>query len=157
MLLRLPDQHLQSLQIQPAVGLMSDGFRLHRRVDIDPLQRFRPSRSDLKRCLDTRLQQFLQPLRPNPLAPARHRARVDRRFVLEELKAAEELPIRILHPALDPSPRQTGRGHASGNAAPPSAASAWRGGRSADRTLRTPRQIVPMGSRQTIAPARGAG
>lgn len=35
------------------------------------------------------------------LAPVRHRARVDRRFTLEKLKAAEELPIRILHPALN--------------------------------------------------------
>ena len=46
------------------------------------------------------LQQRLQLLLAHALAPARQRAAVQDEFVLEELLAAEELVIGVLHPAL---------------------------------------------------------
>lgn len=99
--LRLADQDLDRLQVKPAIGGMCDRLRLHRCIDGDPLQRTGLGDPGVERHLDARLQHLLKPLRPDPLAPARHRAGVDRRLVLEELEAAEELPIGILHPPID--------------------------------------------------------
>lgn len=98
---RLAHQDRQRLPIQPAVGRMGDRFRLHRRVDADPLQRTGFGHPGVERNPDARLQHLLQSRRPDAPAPARHRARLDRRLMLEEFEAAEELPIRILHPASD--------------------------------------------------------
>lgn len=97
----LTDQHLQRLQIQLAVSRMGDRFGLHCCINIDPFQGLRPGCPRFQRRLDARLQQFLQPLRSDPLAPARHCARIDRCLVLKELEAAEELPVGIFYPALD--------------------------------------------------------
>lgn len=98
--LRLAHKNLDRLQVKPAVGGMGDRLRLYCGINSDPLQRTRLGRPGIERDFDARLQHFFQTLRPDPLAPARHRAGIDRRFVLEELKAAEILPVGILHPAL---------------------------------------------------------
>lgn len=98
--LRLAHQDLDRLQVKPAVGRMGDRLRLHSIVDGDPLQRTGLGSPGIERHLDARLQHFLQTLRPDPLAPACHRAGVDRRLVLEELEAAEVLQLRIFHPTL---------------------------------------------------------
>lgn len=44
---------------------------------------------------DAGLQHFLQPRRPDPLAPARHHARIDWHLVLEEFEATEKLPVWV--------------------------------------------------------------
>ena len=46
-------------------------------------------------------EQLLHVLRPDPLAPARHRGRIERQFVNEILKAAEVLPIAVFQQASD--------------------------------------------------------
>lgn len=79
---------------------MGGRFRLHRRVDGDPLQRTRLGRSRFEGEVDARQQHLLQTLEPNPLAPPRHGAGIDRRRVLEELEATKDLPVRVLHPAI---------------------------------------------------------
>ncbi|ESX09211.1 hypothetical protein X767_32960 [Mesorhizobium sp. LSJC264A00] len=98
--LGLTHQDLDCLEVEPAVGRMGDRLRLHRRIDGDPLQRTGLRSPRLECDIDACLQHFLQPLGPDPLAPARHSAGIDRRLVLEELEAAEKLPIRIFHPTL---------------------------------------------------------
>jgi hypothetical protein len=98
--LGLPHQSLQGLQVQFGVGRMSDGLGLHRRVDTDPLQARRSHRAALQPSLDGGRKQRPQSLGSKPLAPARQRARITRRLMLEILAAAEPLPIGILDEAL---------------------------------------------------------
>lgn len=99
--LGLAHQNLQRLQIQTAVGRMSDILRLHRGIDGDPLETAFFHRPGFHRRLDTRRQHLFHTLRSDALAPAGHRRGIDRQPVLEKLKAAEILPIGVLDPTFD--------------------------------------------------------
>ena len=79
---------------------MCDRLGLHRRVDRHPLEARRLHRAGRQRRLDGGGEQPLHPGRADPLAPARQRARIDRQLVLQVVEAAEELPVRVLDPAL---------------------------------------------------------
>jgi hypothetical protein len=85
----------QRKRIAAQINRLGDRFWLHRRVDADPLQRTRLGHPGVEPNPDAGLQHLLQPRRPNPLAPPRHRARVDRRLMLEEFEATEKLPVRV--------------------------------------------------------------
>jgi hypothetical protein len=85
---------------QPGIGREHDRLRLDRRVDhhareVLGSQRLGP-RGGRQALLDQRQELLLA----HALAPARQRRAVEHQPVLEELLAAEELEIGVLHPAL---------------------------------------------------------
>ena len=80
---------------------MGDRLGLHRGVDADPLEALRFDRFGPLRRRDGLLQQELDAVLADPLAPANQRARVDRQRELQVVEAAEVLPIRVLDPARD--------------------------------------------------------
>jgi len=71
---------------------------LHGRIDVDALQLRGPNGAHLDARFDSRAQHLLGPGLAQPLAPARHAGRLDRHLMLEELLAAEVLPIRVFDP-----------------------------------------------------------
>ena len=95
-----PHHNLARAVHQLGVGREHHRLRLHRRVDDHARQVRRLHR--LGPCGDRKalLQQRLQLLLAHALAPARQRRAVEHQPVLEELLAAEELEIRVLHPAI---------------------------------------------------------
>jgi hypothetical protein len=95
-----PNQDLAAAVVETRVERMCDRLGLHRRVDRHPLEARRLHRAGRQRRLDRGGEQPLHPGRADPLAPARQRARIDRQLVLQVVEAAEELPVRVLDPAL---------------------------------------------------------
>ena len=98
--LRQPDQDLAGAVQQPGIGREHHVLGLHRRVDDDPIKIGRFDRLGLAGHRKALLQQGLQLLLAHALPPARQRGAVEHQAVLEELLAAEELVIGVLHPAL---------------------------------------------------------
>src|SRR5258708_34877902 len=84
--------------IEPGIGGMGDRLRLHGRVDRHALELLWCDNAAIETGLDRRLEQNLHAAGTDPLAPARHRGAVDRQFMLEVIKAAEMLVVRVLHP-----------------------------------------------------------
>jgi len=78
---------------------MGHRLRLHRRVEGHALELLRRDNAAIETRRDRRLEQNLHAAGADPLAPARHRGAVDRQFMLEVIKAAEMLVVRVLHPA----------------------------------------------------------
>lgn len=98
--LRDPQHRPVDLLVQPRVRRMLDRLRLHRCVHDDLLEAaLRDGACDLPRR-DRRLQQLLHALLADAATPPRHLRGMDREVVLEELLAAEVLPVGVLHPAL---------------------------------------------------------
>ena len=95
-----PDQHLAGPIQKLGIGGEHRVLGLHRRVDDDPRQLGWLDRvgsgGNRQALLDQRGKLFLA----HALAPARQRRTVEHQPVLEELLAAEELVIGVLHPAL---------------------------------------------------------
>jgi len=94
------NQPLERAMHQAGVGRMGDRLRLHGGVDnrlgeIGGLGRIRADR----RC-QAFLQQRIELLLAHPLPPAGHRRAIEGQFMAEELLAAEQLIVGVLHPAL---------------------------------------------------------
>jgi hypothetical protein len=80
---------------------MRDRFRLHRRIDIHPLEAARLHRACAHRRIDRRTEQQLHPCGTDAFAPAGQQTRIDRQLMLQVVEAAEELPIGVFDPALN--------------------------------------------------------
>ncbi len=93
------DQDLAATVVEPGIGGMGHRLRLHRRVEGHALELLRRDNAAIETRRDRRLEQNLHAAGADPLAPARHRGAVDRQFMLEVIKAAEMLVVRVLHPA----------------------------------------------------------
>jgi hypothetical protein len=99
-LLGQPHQPLARPMHQLGVGRERDRLGLHCRVD-DHLGKVRRlGRAGARRHVQALLNQRDELLFAHPLPPARQRRAVERRLVLEELLAAEQLEIRVLDPPL---------------------------------------------------------
>ena len=98
-LLRQRHQPLAGPVQELGVGREHDVLGLHRGIDDHPPGVFRAHRPGLHRHGQALLQQGHDALLPHPLPPAGHRGAVEGQIVPEEGLAAEELEIRVLHPA----------------------------------------------------------
>ena len=99
-LLGQPNQPLARAMHQLGVGRERHRLGLHRGVD-DHLGKVRRlGRAGARRDVQALLDQRDELLLAHPLAPARQRRAVERRLVLEELLAAEQLEIGVLDPPL---------------------------------------------------------
>src|ERR1700722_17542374 len=102
-----PHQPLACSVHQLGVGRERHRLRLHGRVDDDARKVRGPGRSGAGRGRHALLYQRDELLLAHPLAPARQRRAVERRLVLEELLAAEQLKYgfstqrahRVPHPS----------------------------------------------------------
>jgi hypothetical protein len=95
------DQDLAAAVVEARVQGMGDRLGLHRGVDADPLQALLLDRLAAGRRGDGILQQELDAVLADPSAPADQRARLDRQLQLQEVQAAEHLPVQVLDPAFD--------------------------------------------------------
>lgn len=95
-----PDQNFPAAMIETRIQRMRDRLRLHGGVHADTFEAARLHCTRRHRRLHGHREQQLHALRADALAPARERARIDRQPVLQIVEAAEELPIRVLDPAL---------------------------------------------------------
>jgi hypothetical protein len=95
-----PHQDLARPVQEPRVGREHHVLGLYRGVDDDAIEIGRLDRLGLGGDRKALLQQGLQLLLAHALTPARQRGAVEHQAVLEELLAAEELVIGVLHPAL---------------------------------------------------------
>ncbi len=86
------------LPVEPGIGRMLHGLGLHRRVDDDLLQAALGDDASLHPCRDRCLEQLLNALLANALAPAGHLAWINGQGMLEELLPAKELPVGVLDP-----------------------------------------------------------
>ena len=79
---------------------MGDGLGLNGGVHRNPLEAALLDRSGVDRNTDCRRQNRLHAFGTDTLAPARHRAGIDRQAMLKKIETAEILPVGVLDPAL---------------------------------------------------------
>ena len=100
-LLAAPHQHNPGLVIQPGIGGIGNGFLLHRGIDVDPLHVLLGQASPTLGGLQGFAEQQFHFLGSDPLSPAGHGTRIERKMVNEILESAEILPVRVLEQSSD--------------------------------------------------------
>jgi hypothetical protein len=95
------DQVLAALVQQPAVGGVCNGFGHDGRVHDHLLYAGLANHATAPGGLDAGRQQRLHTFFSNALSPTREAGRVDGQLGLQVGLAAEELPVRVLHPGVD--------------------------------------------------------